>query len=131
MRNRIHDDERAASCLYEYVRRHNDALSRKTFDHLAELFHADGELCFRGLSLGPFVGPEDITGAFERRPPRSRIEIGPPITVGDAVEAEFRSAGAVGPAEGTIRLEQDGGRIRRLTIHIGRVGGGRGSTDRD
>ena len=107
----------AAARIEEYAAAHNEGVRSHDFNALTALFHRDGELVFRGIAAGPFVGRAGVHAGFCESPPTDELVISDIHEI-DAEIAEASYAWARTPenAEGTIRLESEKGQIRRLIV---------------
>jgi len=99
-----------------YVERHNEGVRTRDWAPLLELFHADAELSFEGIPLGPFRGSISIGAAFRDHPPDGVLlvlDVSPEDSPALATYAWKKQPGV---KAGTVRFLVDAGRIRRLVV---------------
>lgn len=105
--------------LAEHVARFNAGVRSGDFGSFLELFTDGAELRFEGVPVGPFSGRSAIATAYKERPPDDEIR------VLDVVEDESRLVvgyswlAAPDIRAGEMRIDRDGGRIRRLVVTFG------------
>ncbi len=107
---------KAADLLHAYVSRHNEGVRTGNFHSMLALFHPEAELYFEGLQYGPFRGLGAIAEAFEHHPPRAELRILSSSQENAGAEATYSSEDGPRKVAGSLRIEADSGKIRRLVI---------------
>ncbi len=67
---------RPAELLRRYVEEHNAVVREGSSKGLVSVFDEDAEMCFEGISVGPFTGRDAIAAAILARPPSDELTIG-------------------------------------------------------
>jgi hypothetical protein len=76
--------------LRAHVRRFNDAVRSGDFSEMLGGIAADAVREFEGVPVGPFVGRDAITDAYQDQPPDDEIRLlGAPRVRGDVVESDY------------------------------------------
>lgn len=105
--------------LERYVAAHNHGVSSGDFRQLGELFSEDAVVEFRGLSIGPFRGRQEIVAAFDRQPPDDQLVLASALPAGGA-SAEYGWRREPGRPAGTLTVELTGGLVSHLVITVRR-----------
>lgn len=113
----------ARELLEAYVKAHNEGERTGDFRALVGLMHPDAELRFKGPRVGPFVGRTAIARAFDEDPPGASLRLLGVEASGRTAEAPYGWVGAAAVVAGTLHLEEEGGKIRRLEVRV--ITGGR------
>ena len=107
----------AAARLSEYVLLHNEGVCSGDFAALCAMFHRDGEVAFREIEAGPFVGRTEVERAFRDQRPTDELVVSDVHEIdAEIVEASYGWASAPERRKGIIRLESEKGQIRRLVV---------------
>ena len=106
----------ASDLLRLYVDLHNRGVRERAFDALCELFADNARMSFVGLSLGPFQGRAEITGAFRDHPPDDEIVLGKVTTSTGEAAADYAWLAHPRETAGGLHLRAERGRIVELRI---------------
>jgi hypothetical protein len=105
--------------LQRYVELHNQGVRGGNFDRLVSLFATDGELRFEGRVHAVLTGSAAIATAFGEMPPDDELHLDGARRAGEIVQASYRWARDVEKLAGSLTLEAQNGKIRRLVVTIG------------
>jgi steroid delta-isomerase len=98
--------------LEEHVERFNEGVRTGDWSRMLELFTDDAELVFEGIPVGPFHGRETIEGVYRAQPPDDEIVL---LEQNEGVGV-YAWARRPRVRAGELRLVDNAGRIRRLTV---------------
>ena len=99
-----------------YVRLHNAGVTTGEFGGFAAILHPEAELRFLRLPYGPFEGIDAIDKAFKESPPSDTLILISLRQVAGRAEATYAWSGNPHVAAGVIRIREENGLIRELTI---------------
>ena len=71
---------------------------------------------FEGAPVGPFRGRDEVSAAYEARPPDDEVEIRNVRRDGDRTVADYGWVADSGARAGELRVTWDGDLIRELVI---------------
>jgi steroid Delta-isomerase len=105
--------------LAEHVARFNAGVRSGDFGSFLELFTDDAELSFESVPVGPFSGRSAIAAAYKERPPDDEIRVLDVAEGGSRLIVGYSWLATPDLRAGEMRIDRDGGRIRRLVVTFG------------
>jgi len=106
----------AAELLAWYIALHNLGIETYDFAPLFALFADDAIFEFKDTSMGSFQGKNAIINAFTIRPPSASIIVSDIEESGQTVRAAYADSTDPFVKLGTIHLESNGEKIRRIMV---------------
>jgi hypothetical protein len=106
----------AAELLAWYIALHNLGIETSDFSPLLALFADDAIVEFKDISIGSIQGKDAIVNAFTLRPPSTAIIVSDIEESGLTVRATYSNSTDPFVKLGTIHLESDGEKIRRIMV---------------
>ena len=98
--------------LDEHVERFNEGVRTGDWSRMVDQFADDGELVFEGIPVGPFRGRAAIADAYRMQPPDDEIV----LLEQDKRVVVYAWARKPTLRAGQLRVVEDDGQIRRLTV---------------
>jgi hypothetical protein len=102
--------------LHDYVMVHNECVRAADWEPLEDWFAEDAELAFEGVQVGPFIGRDEIAGAYKSRPPDDEVVIFGTKATGDEIVAPYGWSREPGKHAGKMVLMPRDGKIQRLVV---------------
>jgi len=106
----------AAELLQKYVLLHNYGVETGDFGPMLELFADDAVFEFENPRIGTFWGVKIIAGVFRRQQPDSMLVISNIEDRGEAARADYGDEANATVRQGTITIDMENGRIKKLFI---------------
>ena len=102
--------------LQKYILFHNYGIESGDFAPMLELFDVNAVIEFEDERIGKFEGIEMIAGVFRRQSPTLNLSISDIKEEDDTVTADYSDENDPNTRLGSIKLESDNRRIKRLYI---------------
>jgi hypothetical protein len=106
--------------LRAHIERFNAGVRTGDWEPMVGGFHADAEMEFRGVPVGPFVGRDAIADAYREQPPDDELRLLEERQVEGRIEARYAWLAEPHIAAGEMILTPEDGSIRKLVVTFDR-----------
>jgi drug/metabolite transporter (DMT)-like permease len=111
---------RRMGLLEDHIERFNAGVRTGDWSPMVGAFTADGEMEFRGVPVGPFVGRDSIAAAYREQPPDDELRVLEQRQVDGQIEARYAWLAEPEVAAGEMFLTPENGDIRKLVVTFDR-----------
>jgi drug/metabolite transporter (DMT)-like permease len=111
---------RRMGLLEDHIERFNAGVRTGDWSPMVGAFTADGEMEFRGVPVGPFVGRDSIATAYREQPPDDELRVLEQRQAEGQIEARYAWLAEPEVAAGEMFLTPENGDIRKLVVTFDR-----------
>jgi SnoaL-like domain len=106
--------------LHDHVDRFNAGVRTGDWEPMVAGLTEDGEMEFRGVPVGPFVGRDAIAAAYREQPPDDELAILEERVANGRIEARYAWSAEPAVAAGELFLTSRDGLISKLVVTFDR-----------
>lgn len=106
--------------LHDHVERFNAGVRSGDWAPMLETFRDDGEMEFRGIPVGPFVGKAAIEAAYREQPPDDQVRVLEERERAGRIEARYAWLNESDVAAGELLITPRDVKIAKLIVTFDR-----------